>query len=166
MHSLISTDVAPDATNLFLGLHILLNLLAFFVIAWVFYELHSGKKTSETFFKAKLGMATFLVFLAFAWIIAITKNNFFAGITISEKQNLFLFLSKIKNMLFLLLPLYSFIVYLQLGHASSIMDNAKKQKMIVSIKWQVFTIVLMLVALIILGYLLFGVLEGLTGGGL
>lgn len=164
MYLLTTAEYISDSTNLFLGLHILLNLLALFVISWVFYELHSENKSPDTFSKAKFGMITFLVLLAFAWITAIAKNNDFVSVAVAEKQNLFLFMLKIKKMFYLLLPFYSFIVYLQLGYASLILDNAAKQKMIVKIKWQVLTIALLLTILIMLGYLAYSVFALPTGG--
>lgn len=166
MNLFTSAVFTTDSTSLFLGLHILLILLAFFVISWVFYELNSGKKPSDLLGSAKIGMIIFFLLLIFAWLFGVLNGNRLISLAGSENQILILFLSRIKKMFFLLLPFYSFIVYLQLGHASSVMGNAQKQKLILKIKWQVLTIALILITLIILGYLSFNLTQQLIGGRL
>jgi hypothetical protein len=109
-------------------------------------------------------MIGFLVFVTLGWVFNISFSNSFEVLSQTQSYyKLLLLLSQVKGMLFIIIPLFSFIVYLEFFHivktGVSYVTNIIK-----SIKWQIITIIIMLVIMAFCGFLYMYLLESVAGG--
>lgn len=109
-------------------------------------------------------MIGFIAFIAVSWFFIIVFSREFFRVVGQEHPyyKLLLLLSQVKGMLFVVIPLYSFIIYLEFSHVINT-GITSTTNIIKTIKWQIITIIVMLTINALTGFLFMYYLESLTG---
>lgn len=146
------------------SLHILFGMLAFMFLFWVLFNILHNKDAEKALRVSGKAMIGFIAFIAVCWFfVVVFSREFFLVIGPEHPYfKLLQLLSQVKGMLFVIIPLYSFIIYLEFAHVvnTGITSTANILK---TIKWQIITIIVMLTVNALTGFLFMYFLNSLTG---
>lgn len=147
-----------------ISLHILFGMLAIMFIFWVLFNILHNKNAENALKVSGKAMIGFIAFIAVSWFFIIVFSREFFRVVGQEHPyyKLLLLLSQVKGMLFVVIPLYSFIIYLEFSHVINT-GITSTTNIIKTIKWQIITIIVMLTINALTGFLFMYYLESLTG---
>lgn len=146
------------------SLHILFGMLAIMFLFWVLFNILHDKTSDKALRVSGKAMIGFMAFIAVSWFFVIAFSKTFFSVIGQEHPcyKLLMLLSQVKGMLFVVIPLFSFIVYLEFFHVinTGITSCARILK---TIKWQIITIIVMLAINALTGFLFMYLAQSTTG---
>lgn len=139
-------------------------MLAIMFIFWVLFNILHNKNAENALKVSGKAMIGFIAFIAVSWFFIFAFSREFFRVVGPEHPyyELLLLLSQVKGMLFVVIPLHSFIVYLEFSHAIN-SGIASTTNIIKTIKWQIITIIVMLTVNALTGFLYMYYLEFMIG---
>lgn len=140
-------------------------MLSIMFIFWVLFSLMRSNNTGNTLRTSGIAMIGFITLITISWIFVIAFNKVFLGVASPEHpcHKILQLLSQIKGTLFIIIPIFSFVVYIEFRHVMK--TNVSFAAGIIKIiRWQILLIIIMLTVNAIAGFLFMYLLESAIGG--